>query len=212
MTKRFFATIASIALLFTACDMLTDETPAPAAGKFQLTNGTEFTSTAAGNCFNANYVIDEAVEGATMTATPKVDWIHLNGDITDSTIPFCVDNNYGDARTGTLEIKYAEATATITVHQDLNRIRLSKSEIEAGCGGMCYPIDYTIVESVDDAIVIVDPQNEWIHLNGEVTETTISICVDDNTGEARTGTVKVTYAGDPAVITINQKAASATEE
>lgn len=115
MLKKFFSAIAAFAILFTACEMPTEE----ATGKITITSETTFNVGAAGSCLTADYVIEEAVKGAQVTATPSAEWIHLNefSPITDTQIFFCFDSNTGAARTGTLEVKYAGSKATITINQ-----------------------------------------------------------------------------------------------
>ena len=113
MAKKFFSLVAAFALLFTACETATEE----AVGKFHFTTETTIEVNAPG-CFNANYVIDEAVEGAKVAATPNVEWIHINGiDEEACSIQFCVDENTGDARTGKIEVTYAGAKENITINQ-----------------------------------------------------------------------------------------------
>ena len=59
MLKKFFSAIAAFAILFTACEMPTEE----ATGKITITSETTFNVGAAGNCLTADYVIEEAVKG-----------------------------------------------------------------------------------------------------------------------------------------------------
>ena len=113
MAKKFFSVFAAFALLFTACETATEE----AVGKFHITTPTTLELDVPG-CFNAYYVIDEAVEGAKVAATPNVEWIHINGiDEEACSIQFCVDENTGDARTGKIEVTYAGAKENITINQ-----------------------------------------------------------------------------------------------
>ena len=113
MAKKFFSVLAAFALLFTACETATEE----AVGKFHITTETTIEVNVPG-CFNAYYVIDEAVEGAKVVATPNVEWIHINGiDEEACAIQFCVDENTGDARTGKIEVTYAGAKENITINQ-----------------------------------------------------------------------------------------------
>ena len=114
MAKKFFSLFAAFALLFTACETATEE----AVGKFHITTPTTLEVDVPG-CFNAYYVIDEAVEGAKVAATPNVEWIHINGiDEEFCAIQFCVDENPTNMwRTGKIEVTYAGAKETITIHQ-----------------------------------------------------------------------------------------------
>ena len=72
----------------------------------------------------------------------------------------------------------------------------------------CFNAYYEIDEAVEGAKVAATPSVEWIHINGIDEEAcTIQFCVEENTGEARTGKVEVTYASAKEYITINQAAA-----
>ena len=113
MAKKFFSLFAAFALLFTACETATEE----AVGKFHITTPTTLELDVPG-CFNAFYVIDEAVEGAKVAATPNVEWIHINGiDEEACAIQFCVDENSGMWRSGKIDVTYAGAKETITIIQ-----------------------------------------------------------------------------------------------
>lgn len=113
MAKKIFSLFAAFALLFTACETTTEE----AVGKFHITTPTTLELDVPG-CFNAFYVIDEAVEGAKVAATPNVEWIHINGiDEEACAIQFCVDENSGMWRSGKIDVTYAGAKETITIIQ-----------------------------------------------------------------------------------------------
>ena len=114
MIKRLFAAFAVFALIFTACETPNGEEK---VGKIHIERYPTYDIEVPG-CFNASYVIDEVVEGAKVTATTSAEWIHVN-DIFEDTceIAFCVDENPGDARTGKIVVKYAGATADITINQ-----------------------------------------------------------------------------------------------
>ena len=72
----------------------------------------------------------------------------------------------------------------------------------------CFNATYVIDEVVEGAKIAATPNVEWIHINGIDEEAcTIQFCVDENTGEARTGKIEVTYASAKEDITINQAAA-----
>ena len=222
MVKKFFSAIAAFALLFASCEALTGDEAA--AGKIRITSEATINAGDQGNCYCVEYVIEEAVEGAQVTATPSAEWIHLNENnpITETQIFFCIDDNTGEARTGTLEVKYAGCKATITINQAAGEAPVatgkisitSEATINAGAQGNCYSVDYVIEEAVEGAQVTATPSAEWIHLNenNPITETQIFFCIDDNTGEARTGTLEVKYAGAEATITINQAAAEVSAE
>lgn len=72
----------------------------------------------------------------------------------------------------------------------------------------CFNAYYEIDEAVEGAKVVATPTVEWIHINGVDEEAcAIQFCVDENTGEARTGKIEVTYASAKEYITINQATA-----
>ncbi len=202
MVKKFLSAIAVLAILFTACETPNEE----AKSKFHITSETLIETSASGNCFVASYVIDEVVEGVTVTATSSAEWIHLNGEITESEILFCTDDNYGEARTGTLDVKYADSKQSITITQRRNKITIECTTFDVPADATCINATYIINEVVEGAMVYAIPSDDWFHINGDITESEIPFCVDSNEGEARTGTLRIDYDGDPAVITINQAA------
>ncbi|MBO7281833.1 MAG: hypothetical protein J6U73_00340 [Alistipes sp.] len=72
----------------------------------------------------------------------------------------------------------------------------------------CFNAYYEIDEAVEGAKIAATSNEEWIHINGIDEEAcVIQFCVDENTGEARTGKVEVTYTSAKEYITINQAAA-----
>ena len=206
MAKKFFSVFAAFALLFTACETATE------SAKFHITSNTTLQIDAPG-CFNATYVIDEVVEGAKIAATPNVEWIHINGiDEEACTIQFCVDENTGEARTGKIEVTYAGTKEDITINQAASEGAgkfhiTTPTTIEVDVPG-CFNAYYEIDEAVEGATVAATSNVEWIHINGIDEEAcAIQFCVDENTGEARTGKIEVTYASAKEYITINQAAA-----
>ena len=205
MLKNFFFAIAAFALIFTACE--TPQEEKKTAGKLHITSETSIETGAIGNCFMVEYVIDEVAEGATISTRSTVDWMHQSGDITDTNIFFCTDTNTGEARTGEFIISYGDATVTITVMQRLNKIYLtSNATIDVPAEGTTTSATYAIREAIAGGEVTAYSFDGWIHLAGDITESEVPFSIDANTGEARTGTLTIDYAGDPAVITINQAA------
>lgn len=206
MVKKFFSIIAMFALLLTSCEMPKEETPA----QFHITSDTTLVADASGTCYPVSYVIDEVVEGATVTATPSAEWIHIGDPITDTDIPICIDNNYGEERTGTVVVKYANTKATITVTQKLCKIAIDKIVHNLNSTESCIYVLYSIRQEVEGGKVSATTPDSWIHLNeiDPITETAINFCVDANEGEARTGVLYVSYANDMVTLVINQEASA----
>lgn len=211
MVKKLFSAIAAFALLFTSCEMLTGEQ----VGKFHITSDTTVEIAADGNCIVASYVIDEAVDGAKVTATSTVDWAYdvmVNEEA--CTITFCVKKNEGEARTGSINVAYAGATATITINQEAalaSKIEITSiNPVEVVAEGACQTFSFAINEVVEGAVVEAVSADEWVYDVAVSTEDCRgNFCVKPNEGEARTTTVTLSYAGDTATVTINQLAASA---
>lgn len=112
MVKKLFSAIAAFALLFTSCEMLTGEQ----TGKFHITSETTIEAAADGSCYSIGFVIDEAVDGAKVTATASHDWIK-DVVVDEQNVSFCVKPNEGEARTTTVTLSYAGDTATVTINQ-----------------------------------------------------------------------------------------------
>lgn len=113
MVKKLFSVIAAFALLFTSCEMLTGEQ----TGKFHITSETTIEAAADGSCYSIGFVIDEAVDGAKVTATASHDWIK-DVAVDEQNVSFCVKANEGEARTGYVELVYAGAKAKVTINQE----------------------------------------------------------------------------------------------
>ena len=112
MAKKLFSLVAAFALLFTACD--TAE-----VGEIHAETDT-INLEANMQCTFVKYVIDKAVEGAKVTATSNVEWLHVNSveEETCEILYCCDENTSSEARKGTLTIKYAGDTAKVTINQD----------------------------------------------------------------------------------------------
>lgn len=213
MIKKFFSAIAVLAVLFTSCEMLTGE--GETMGKFHFTSNATVDVVAGGNCLVLSYAIDEAVEGAKVTATSRVDWVKdLAVNEEDCCITFCVKENEGEARTGAIDVVYAGCTQSITVNQEAasaSKIELSTNDtVEVAAGGNCLLIPFVINEVVEGAEVEAVSADEWVYdvtVNNE--DSCVTFCVKTNKGEARTTTVTISYADDSAVVTVNQQAAIA---
>ena len=210
MVKKFFSAIAAFALLFTSCEMLTGEQ----VGKFHITSDTTVEIAADGNCIVASYVIDEAVDGAKVTATSTVDWAYdvmVNEEA--CTITFCVKKNEGEARTGSINVAYAGATATITINQEAAaaiKIRItSATTVDVAAEGNCLIVSYEL-EKLVGITVEATPSADWIYnITVDMVNNSATYCVKPNEGVARTAELTLSYAGDTATVTINQLAASA---
>lgn len=111
MAKKLFSLVAAFALLFTACD--TAE-----VGEIHAEEDT-INLEANMQCTFFKYVIDKAVEGAKVTATSDVVWLHVNSvDEEACQILYCSEENTSsEVRTGTITIKYAGDTAKVTINQ-----------------------------------------------------------------------------------------------
>lgn len=112
MTKRLFAFFAALAVLFTACE--TAET-----GAFHVEKATYDNVTADGGCYMVAYVIDTAVEGASVTASSKAEWLqHIEYYPNESFVQVCPDPNpSSEPRTGVVTLKYAGASVDVTFNQ-----------------------------------------------------------------------------------------------
>lgn len=112
MAKKLFSLVAAFALLFTACD--TAEVGEIHAEKDTINLEANM------QCTFFKYVIDKAVEGAKVTATSDVVWLHVNSvDEEACQILYCSEENTSsEVRTGTITIKYAGDTAKVTINQD----------------------------------------------------------------------------------------------
>ena len=215
MVKKFFSAIAAFALLFTSCEMLNGEETA--AGKFHFTSSTTVEIGVDGNCVILDYVIDEAVEGAKVSATTSVDWVYdIAIDETACSLSFCVKKNDGEARTTTLDVVYASAKITLTINQEAaakSNIVLDTYTYNLDAAGNCIPVSYTINNVIEGAVVEFAPSAEWLYINNHDAENSeFSFCVKVNEGEARTATIDVIYAGETAVITVNQAAGTPAVE
>lgn len=205
MVKKIFSAIAAFAVLFTACETLTGEQ----TGKFHITSKTTIEAAAGGNCYSIDFVIDEAVEGAKVTATASHDWIK-DVAVGEQNVSFCVKANEGEARTGYVELVYAGAKAKVTINQEAaaaSKIRItSATTVDVAAEGNCLIVSYELVE-LEGATVEATPSADWIYnISVDQANNSATYCVKVNEGEARTAELTLSYAGDEAVVTVNQAA------
>lgn len=99
-----------------------DDQPDPAPEQpttFTITSDTTFEVVAAGGDIVITYDITNPVEGASVVATPSVEWItEYDTESAESALTFAVAQNEAtEARTATITLKYSDIEHNVTINQ-----------------------------------------------------------------------------------------------
>ena len=124
MTKRFFAILATIALLVSSCEPVVTDPSNQNGGNepavsFTITSSKEIKVDSNTAWSIILYSIENPVEGNEVTATADVDWINTFDHSQMGRIKFVINENPNEeARQGIITVGYADTDYTITVYQE----------------------------------------------------------------------------------------------
>ena len=212
--KRLFLLMALCALACVSCDSEPTPEPQPEPQtQLNITSDEEFSFDYEGGEFTVTYEIIEPMEGKSVEATPKADWIEQTA-AEDGSITFTVaPNETGEKRESTIHITYAYITKSITVKQFIETKLVLESEttmnIDAKGGKL--NITYFINNMEDASEVEVTPSADWIEvvcIGKRKTELNIA---ENSATESRKATIALVFRNDEYIITINQEAAPIPE-
>lgn len=184
-----------------------------------------------GESFNLSYEeqdlsivfrVENPIGNGTARLTEIPDWIHpYEGD--DTSISFMVDENEGGERRADMHLTYPRAEAlTVTVLQaaagndrpdpekPVLRITRGASFDLSAAENDC-TVSYTVdnpTEGASVTVTVADDSREWMRPY-EQDDTGFSFTVFANEGEARKGSITLSYPGaEPQRVTVDQAAAS----
>ena len=206
---KFFA-LAALLVAGVSCENRGNET-SPA----KIIAGEVAEVSAAGGNYSFDYTVENPIEGKAVEATVPAEatWVH---DITvgETSVSFVVDANSGAARSTTMTLNYASATAVeVTISQaKANDISVGMlSEVAATGGNVSFTYSVVAVEGASLTATVAE-ETTWIH-DINVTATAVEFVVDVNTATApREAVMTLAYAGVSKNVTIQQAAAVAKEE
>lgn len=151
--KKLFLLMAVCAFTFASCESLFQETSKPAPEQtpenpenpddhpdpapeqpttFIITSDTTFEVVAAGEDIVITYDITNPVEGASVVATPSVEWItEYDTESAERALTFAVaENTATEARTATITLKYSDIEHCVTINQAAAEVANQYVELE----------------------------------------------------------------------------------
>ena len=142
------------------------------------------------------YTIDNPISGSSLTTSVDASWIN-NIQVSDNEVSFNVtENNSVGSRSAAVTLHYKGApdvTFHITQEYSAPVITLTPSSQTVNYAGGTFSFDYTITNPREGITVTAVSQATWI-TDVTVSGTTVSYKVaENNSGRARTGTIKLTY-------------------
>lgn len=163
------------------------------------------------------FSVENPVAGAVVQAQAQADWLHIY-ECEETSLAFTVEENRGQMRVGAIVLSYPGAlSASATVIQaacgqeepdpDTPLVRIVRgAQFDISAAENDLLVIYAVDNPVQGETVRIDADADWLHVY-EQDETGFSFLVDRNGGEARTGTLTLSYPGaEPATVTVNQAA------
>lgn len=210
--KNLFYLLLALPLAFASCDTLTGDEPEPAKEpKLSVTSSLSVEFDHEGGAGIIKYTLENAPEGAQVTATCEADWV---SDITVGTmITYMVDSNNGEARETKVVVKYEEQVFEVNVAQSAKPAStapvftlVSGAVIEVSYEQTAKSIEYTLENPIAGVVVEATADKDWISITN-VADGAIDFIIGENEGSARTATITATYGLlDPIVVTVHQAA------
>lgn len=213
--KNLFYLLLALPLAFASCsDILGDEKEPAKKPTLSVTSSLTQEFDAEGGTGIIKYSLENAPEGAQVSATCEAEWI-TNITVT-SNILFEVAANDGEAREAKIVVSYEEQAIEVSVAQAAKEEPVgpaapkftltSESVIELSYKEAAKSIEYTLENPVEGVQVEAKASADWISIT-QIVDGAIDFFVEENAGEARTATITATYGLlEPIVVTVNQAA------
>lgn len=211
--KNLFYLLLALPLAFASCsDILGDEKEPAKKPTLSVTSSLTQEFDAEGGTGIIKYSLENAPEGAQVSATCEAEWI-TNITVT-SNILFEVAANDGEAREAKIVVSYEEQAIEVSVAQAAKEEPVgpaapkftltSESVIELSYKEAAKSIEYTLENPIEGVQVEAKASADWISIN-RIEDGAIDFFVEENAGEARTATITATYGLlEPIVVTVNQ--------
>ena len=213
MRRVLFSTIALFALLFASCEELPfGDTNSTGGDNIRVVSDTLIKMPANGGNAEIMYVINTAVEGATVTASSTTAWI-TNIEAGDTVTFTVLPNNDSNNRNGSICIEYANTKVTVDIEQK-GRVANPNASLSitsdtmvtfdafGGDGTLTYSL--TGVDEGDKPAVTCD--KNWISIKAIGNGTVEYIVAESTSSSSRRAMVTLTYGSLKATVMVTQEA------
>lgn len=208
--KNLFYLLLALPLAFASCsDLLGDEKEPAKTPKLTVTSSQTVEFEADGGSGIITYTLENAPEGAQVSATCEADWV---SDLTvGAMITYKVSKNDGDARDTKIVVSYEQQVVEVSLTQAAKPVSTapkftltSSNVIEVTYEQAAKSIEFTLENPIEDVEVEAKASADWISITN-IAENAIDFIIAENEGSARTATITATYGLlEPIVVTVNQ--------
>ena len=208
--KNLFYLLLALPLAFASCsDLLGDEKEPAKTPKLTVTSSLTVEFEAEGGSGIITYTLENAPEGAQVSATCEADWV---SDLTvGAMITYKVSKNDGDARDTKIVVSYEQQVVEVSLTQAAKPVSTapkftltSANVIEVTYEQAAKSIEFTLENPIEGVEVEAKASADWISITN-IAENAIDFIIAENEGSARTATITATYGLlEPIVVTVNQ--------
>ena len=208
--KNLFYLLLALPLAFASCsDLLGDEKEPAKTPKLTVTSSLTVEFEAEGGSGIITYTLENAPEGAQVSATCEADWV---SDLTvGAMITYKVSKNDGDARDTKIVVSYEQQVVEVSLTQAAKPASTapkftltSANVIEVTYEQAAKSIEFTLENPIEGVEVEAKASADWISITN-IAENAIDFIIAENEGSARTATITATYGLlEPIVVTVNQ--------
>lgn len=208
--KNLFYLLLALPLAFASCsDLLGDEKEPAKTPKLTVTSSLTVEFEAEGGSGIITYTLENAPEGAQVSATCEADWV---SDLTvGAMITYKVSKNDGDARDTKIVVSYEQQVVEVSLTQAAKPASTapkftltSEDVIEVTYEQAAKSIEFTLENPIEGVEVEAKANADWISITN-IAENAIDFIIAENEGSARTATITATYGLlEPIVVTVNQ--------
>ena len=208
--KNLFYLLLALPLAFASCsDILGDEKEPAKTPKLTVTSSLTVEFEADGGSGIITYTLENAPEGAQVSATCEADWV---SDLTvGAMITYKVSKNDGDARDTKIVVSYEQQVVEVSLTQAAKPASTapkftltSANVIEVTYEQAAKSIEFTLENPIEGVEVEAKASADWISITN-IAENAIDFIIAENEGSARTATITATYGLlEPIVVTVNQ--------
>lgn len=208
--KNLFYLLLALPLAFASCsDLLGDEKEPAKTPKLTVTSSLAVEFEADGGSGIITYTLENAPEGAQVSATCEADWV---SDLTvGAMITYKVSKNDGDARDTKIVVSYEQQVVEVSLTQAAKPVSTapkftltSSNVIEVTYEQAAKSIEFTLENPIEGVEVEAKANADWISITN-IAENAIDFIIAENEGSARTATITATYGLlEPIVVTVNQ--------
>lgn len=206
--RNFFYLLIALPLAFASCENFGEDTAKEV--KFTVTSSLTAEFEADGGAGIIVYTLENAPEGAQVSATCEAEWV--NNITVGSNITYMVDaNSTEEARETKVVVSYEAQVVEVVVMQAGKAAapktpkfeRVSAEEMEFGCEQALGSIEFNLENPIEGVAVTASANQNWVS-SFNVTDNTIEFVIAENKGEARKATITATYGVLTFTVKVNQ--------